>query len=490
MLVFVLPCAAQGEAYRQDLFALSSEEMAGRATGTPGDEAAVAYLAAAMERIGLRPPCSGSFRQEFRVDNPAPATFLAETACVLEVGGERIGLAIGRDAAPFRFSADAEAGGPVVFAGHGLVVQEAGLDDYRGLSIEGRVVMVLRGGPRWREPDSPLREHRAHLTFRSKVQRAEERGARAVLIVDRDDGRAEIAPASVLRAQGAANLPVLWLSRDKAATLFRDGLRGLRAAQQILDGDAAESPGAALVPGSTVSLCVRMGRRPPDLGTANVIGVLRGSCAKLRGEHVVVGAHFDHLGRGEYGSLGGPDAVGRIHPGADDNASGTAGVLELARRLAQKAPPRRSVVFVAFGAEEFGQLGSRRFLDEGPIPPAAMAAMLDLNMIGRARSGTPTLHGVDSGTGLRELVQAHAAAGLTPQLRPWSSHRSDQSVFLSRGVPALLLTTGLHEDYHRPSDTPELVETEGALRLLDLAEALVRALADADARPEFRPFRK
>jgi Zn-dependent M28 family amino/carboxypeptidase len=230
-----------------------------------------------------------------------------------------------------------------------------------------------------------------------------------------------------------------------------------------------------------------MGPRTPRLSTSNVIGLLPGRDPEACGQFIVVGAHHDHLGRGGYASLASAGEAHRVHPGADDNASGLAGLLELARRLRAGPALRRSVLLVGFGAEEFGQLGSREFLDCGPIAPPAIVAMVNLDQIGRAESRTPRVYGVGSGIGLEALVEAAARGrGVKAQLHAWSSPRSDHYRFLRQEIPALLFHTGLHDQYHRPSDVPGLVEIKGALRVVDLAERVIRDLAEADVAPAFQ----
>ena len=472
---------AQPEPYRQDVFALCGKGMDGRGTGTPGGEAAIAYLVTRMEALGLR-PFGGSFRGDFEVDDPRRG-FLPATACTLRIDGAEFALAAGEQFAPFRFSRDGEVEAEVVFAGHGIVCAEAGIDDYAGLDATGRAVLVLRGGPDWRTRPFPAMA-RELLTFATKARTAAGQGAVAMLLVDRaDPGVAEAAVATALRAVGDGQLPAAWLSRRAAAALFAAGAAGLAAAQEQLDG--REPPAGirvALAPGARVHLRVAMG---PKLRTANVVGLWRGSDRELAGEFVVVGAHHDHIGRGEYASLAGGDAARQVHPGADDNASGVAGLLELARRCVARGPLRRSVVFAAFGAEELGQLGSQEFLRCGAVPAGSIAAMIDLDMIGRGRSGAPTWLGVDSGTGLRELVEQQGQRlHLHAVLRGSGSSRSDMDAFLARRIPSLWFTTGLQAHYHRPDDVPELIEFEAARRWLEVVDGVLQQLANGD-RPGF-----
>ena len=270
---------------------------------------------------------------------------------------------------------------------------------------------------------------------------------------------------------------MFWLARQRAARLFTGGMDGLRGAEAALDDGR---PPALLRPGVRAALGVEMVRRPA-LETANVLGLCPGRSAEFGAEILVVGAHHDHIGRGEFSSLAAADQQGRLHPGADDNASGVAALLALAGRWRLRGGGRRSVLFAAFGAEELGQRGSRWLLSH---PPAAgqLVAMIDLNMVGRGRSQPLTIYGADSGAGLAALVTRAVAAqaGLRVQLRQRTSYRSDQWVFWSHELPALLLTTGIHGQYHRPGDVPELVESGAALRIVELAERLLMALDGAE----------
>ncbi len=220
-----------------------------------------------------------------------------------------------------------------------------------------------------------------------------------------------------------------------------------------------------------------------DRGPAwNVVGVLPGTDPRLAREAVVVGAHYDHLGRGGEGSLA-PDQIGTVHPGADDNASGTAAVLALARAFAAAGGAARTLVFAAFSGEEMGLLGSSHFVR---APPAQVAPVLMVNfdMVGRLRGGKLYVAGVDSGDSLRGLV-ADAARGLalSPELRGDPFSPSDHTVFYTAGVPVLFLFTGAHADYHRPSDTWDKLNAQGLETVTAFAARVIGAAAGAGAPP-------
>ena len=220
---------------------------------------------------------------------------------------------------------------------------------------------------------------------------------------------------------------------------------------------------------------------PSELPSQNVVAVLRGSDPARAGEYIVIGAHFDHLGRSGASALD-PDSTEAIRNGADDNASGTAAVMELARLLSRHAP-RRSVVFVTFSGEELGLLGSQRFVERSPVPIDRVVAMLNFDMVGRLRNDRVIVYGVETATEMRALVDS-AAAGTGLQVRGVGDGfgPSDHSSFYARGIPVLHLFTDLHEDYHRATDDADKVSAAGVGRVVGLAERVVRAIADRDAR--------
>lgn len=220
---------------------------------------------------------------------------------------------------------------------------------------------------------------------------------------------------------------------------------------------------------------------PYELPTQNVVAVLRGSDPSLAGEYVVLGAHFDHLGRSGSSALD-PDSTEAVRNGADDNASGTAAVMELARLLSRH-PPRRSVIFVTFSGEELGLLGSQRFVERPPVPADRIVAMLNFDMVGRLRNDRVIVYGVETATEMRALVDTAATAtGLQVRGVGDGFGPSDHSSFYAHGIPVLHFFTDLHEDYHRATDDPDKVSAAGIGRVVQLAERVVRAIADRDAR--------
>jgi hypothetical protein len=455
--------------------------MDGRAAGTPGADRAAAYLVAEFQRLGLRPAGdAGGFLQRFEVLTGvrlAPDATIEVTAA----GGAPRAFAAGTAFLPFTFSMDGDVTSEAAFAGYGITAPPIAYDDYAGLDVRGKVVLVMTGEPRETDAQGPFRpaEHFHYTELRHKVLNAREHGAAAVIVVE-NPGRGDRL-AALRGTTPSWGIVAISARREVAdAVLIPAGLdlTGLR--DQIERGAA---PASRLLPGVQVRVRSTLLR---DRGaTANVVGILPGSDPALAAEVVVVGAHYDHLGRGSPFSLA-PDRGDAIHPGADDNASGTAALLGLAETLTRSGAGRRSVVFVAFSAEELGLLGSTHYVGQPAVPLERTVAMVNLDSVGRLRDGRLHVMGVDTGQGLRALIE-QAGQGLAAPLalRGDGVGPSDHTAFLNRGRPVVFFFAGPHADYHRPSDTWDRIDADGLRTVTTVAYRVVRALADREDRPAF-----
>jgi hypothetical protein len=220
---------------------------------------------------------------------------------------------------------------------------------------------------------------------------------------------------------------------------------------------------------------------PGELPTQNVIAMQPGTDPALRGEYLVIGAHFDHLGRSSFAAMD-PDAKDAIHHGADDNASGTAAVLELARRF-HAAPARRPIVFVNFSGEELGVLGSEYFVEHSPVPLDSINAMLNFDMVGRLRNDKLIVYGVSTAAEMRGIVDsANTGQPLAITAEGDGFGPSDHVSFYGKNIPVLHFFTDMHEDYHRATDVSSKVNIPGEARVIDYAERVARAIADRPTR--------
>ncbi len=455
---------------------LADPARTGRGVGTPGGPQSVAWIADRLAEAGLRPAFDGGFLQRFEA--PFRATLGDRNALTVGDGAP----ALGTGWIPFGFSDDGSVEAELVFAGYGITAPELGYDDYAGLDVNGKVVLVAQDFPREHDPASPFRDPRAyrHGEWRTKAINAREHGAAAIVGL-RDvwahPGKDELPP---WRGQVSSRAGLL-AARTTAEALRAGGVDVVAlAAASATDGRPHSRP-------LGVRARMQVEVRHERAETANVAAVLPGSDPSVAGECVVVGAHHDHLGFGGDASLA-PEQVGTVHPGADDNASGVAALLAVARAAAAAGPARRTLLFVAFGAEELGVLGSSELVRAPPAacPVERMQLMVNLDMVGRPRGGKVYVDGADSARGLRDVVRALAKAPprlpLTLAFGGDGYGPSDHTSFYAKGVPVLFLFTGAHADYHRPSDTPEKIDAEGLAAIARLASRVAREAAERDGR--------
>ena len=452
----------QAASLAESVNALTTPEMEGRRSGTPGGEHASRRLAEWLAATGLRPGGdAGSFLQTFVLETssrPGPASSLE----LLGPTGRK--LDFGREWIAHGGSRAGEVSGDVVFAGYGADIPEAKYDDYTGVDVRGKIALVLDGAP------SQLTDTR--VTRLDKLIAAKRRGAAAVLIAG-----AELPTPDKTAVEVA--LPSAALTREAADAILAPAGRTTSDATSAMSRARGPAP---FPTGTRVHL--RVEKVVDEVRAANVIGILPGTDPALAAETVVIGAHYDHLGL----------ADGVVYPGADDNASGTAVVVGLARAFAAAGGNARTLVFALFGAEELGLIGSRHYVDRPAVPLDRTVAMVNFDMVGRLQGRTLSVGGGDSGNRLRALVsQAAQLEGMTLDLHGSPYGPSDHARFYAAGVPVLFFYTGGHSDYHKPSDTADKIDAAGMARIAALGARVVDGLA-SEARPVYaqvtRPARR
>jgi peptidase M28-like protein/PDZ domain-containing protein len=488
VLVVALVAAAPGAApplpspqwMVEQVKTLASPPMDGRGSGTPGADLAATHVAGVFRAAGLRPAGeAGSFLQPFsvptglRLGSPNGLDVLAPVSRHLDLG---------KDFTPLALSANGAATGDVLFVGYGITAPDLGYDDYAGIDARDRIVVAITGEPASQDAASPFRRPEAyHYGERAhKLINARQHGAAAILLVPRPGGEERRLPALRGLSQPQGILAAFLASPAADALLASGGMR-LGDLAKAIDGTLA--PRSAPLAGVKVRLEVSLVR---ERGTArNVVGLLPGTDPALRDQAIVIGAHYDHLGRGGEGSLA-PDANGQVHPGADDNASGTVAVMALARAFAAVGGAPRTLVFVAFSGEELGLLGSAEYVGHPAVPLDRTVLMVNLDMVGRLRDRRLYVGGVDSGSGLRALVTRLAAdLPLAPELRPSPFAPSDHTSFYVAGRPVLFFFTGAHADYHRPSDTWDRINGDGLATVATLAARVIAAVASDPTPPAY-----
>ncbi|WP_437335023.1 M20/M25/M40 family metallo-hydrolase [Sorangium sp. So ce394] len=532
---------------KADVAYLASPELAGRATGEPGAELAADFIARRFAELKLAPlggqgGDAKAYRQAFEARVGAD---VAPAALVVQRAGRKQGVEAGK-----LVTADGSASGAVsgaaVLVGHGVTAAALSWDDYGGRDIEGKIAVVLdgvptlgggaeaapqagaakadphggaakadphggaaaapHGGAAHADPHGAAHADPHHApsprpadalrdfgSVRYKLRTAREHKAAGVILVAAGDELPRVSDDAA-----SMGIPAVVITRSAARALFPTA--GLpppakpEAAKQAAAKPAAakqapaKAPGPKPLDGVTVEITTKV--TPRMAPASNVIGLLPARDGSPHaGEYVVVGAHFDHLGHGGNSYSRAP-GVHAVHPGADDNASGTAMLLEVARRFASlPARPDRNLLFIAFGAEELGTLGSRHFVDHPPAPLAgtkSVVAMINADMVGRMREDKLLVDGLGTSPDWKPIVDdAARGLGLALQFGVEGFGASDHTSFTASRVPVAFLFTGVHEDYHRPSDTADKIDAAGVSRCAVLAARMALALAQRDARMAF-----
>ncbi len=477
------PDSFDADRYLAHIKYLASPKLKGRGTGSPELETAAHYIAGKFRSYGLKPVTGLTFYQGFQVTTNAHLGPRNELDAKLP-SGERTFKAPG-DFVPFNFSSTGTAEGEVVFAGYGITATEYHYDDYAGIDAKDKFVLILRHEPQENDEKSPFngKNFTSHAQFASKASNAKMHGARGVILVNDtpahpgDPDKFEKLESTM----GVDNAGIFFvqLKTADAEALLATANRKLADVTAAIDNHL--QPQSFALPDSVkVALTVDVRR---DIRTVhNVAAYLPGETD----EYVVIGAHYDHLGLGGPNSLA-PDQVGTVHPGADDNASGTAGMLELARYFAAKPKQHRGILFLAFSGEELGLLGSNFYVNHPELPLDKAVAMINLDMIGRIRDMTVHISGTGTGTTLEKLVSevepAHGLKLVTAEKGGYGP--SDHMSFTIKKVPVLFFFSSLHKDYHRPSDTWDKIDAPDTVRLLGLVADVATHLANDGGRPEY-----
>jgi hypothetical protein len=465
---------------KRDVTFLASPQCEGRGVTTEGINRAAEYIARQFQMAGLKPGVKNGWFQPFRIPGAeAKLALTGPNGRVIELAARTHFNALGHDQTA-RLTA------PVVFAGYGITCDEPPYDDYAGLDVGGKVVVVLRDTPR----SASVRTSKmmAGASLQAKLQNAMKHKAAAVLVVnDADTAQDTDAPLdySFAPLMGGKRPPALAVRRSVVEAMLPAG-QTLRDFERAIDRDM--KPAGIELTGWKVSL--EVARKADLIGIKNVVGVLEGN-GPLAKETVVVGAHYDHLGYGGPSSL---DWSKRrmIHHGADDNASGTTALIELARRFAAvKNRQGRRLVFIAFSGEELGLFGSRHYCTKPIYPLGETTAMLNLDMVGRLQLDPKTnrakllTEGHGTAKAFGPLIDALAKKhDFTLTSKESGFGPSDHSSFCGKKVPVLFFWTGVHADYHKPSDTADKINVPGMRRVVDLSEEALGALTTME-KPAF-----
>lgn len=465
---------------------LASDELKGRGNGTPELDRAAEYIAQCFRKFGLQ--ASGDdhgFFQRFSL--VVGAQLGGKNSATFVQGRSSTPLKVSQDYVPLSFSANATVTAPLVFSGYGITAPEYHYDDYQGLNANGKAVIVLRHEPQENDEHSVFlgKQLTAHAEIVNKAINARNHGAAAMILV-RDLGNHRDQSDELLRIEEVGgpqemSIPVIQVKVDEVNRWLKPSGQTIDDLRQAIDKDLSNHS-APLEASSRLELSVDIERI--HRAVSNVVGVLPGSDASLAGQYIVVGAHYDHLGLGSQNSLA-PSQRGQAHPGADDNASGVSGVLELADVLSHTSPrPRHSIVFVDFSGEELGLLGSAYYAEHPPFPLKQTIAMINLDMIGRVANNRLYVSGTGTSPGFQQIAQdANRALGFDLNYSASGYGASDHTSFTVHEVPVFFFFSGLHSDYHKPSDTWDKIDAADGARVVELVSNVVAGLDALNEKP-------
>ncbi len=467
----------------QHISYLASDSLKGRLPGTEEDRLAALYIAEEFSKAGLQLMADGGL-QAFEVITDL------ETGDINYLRIEEKDAGLSEDFAPFPFTANKESSSEVVFAGYGFEIEkdEIQWNDYAGIDVTGKWVMVLQGSA---EIDSTVSVFHAFSNGRDKAMLAGDKGAAGILFVSGPNFDPEDKLISLERREGKVSIPAIHISRktadlilSKAGTSTEDLENKLNTTRQpsSFEIDVTVSAGASVQPSTT--------------NTYNVIAYLKGSNPETADKHIVIGAHYDHLGMGGMRSSSRKPDTTAAHNGADDNASGVAALVEIAEALALGAePPSNSYLFIAFGAEEMGLLGSKHYVNNPVLPLEEIRVMINLDMVGRLRNQQLQVGGVGTAMESEEIITRliqHDSLVLSTTREGFGA--SDHSSFYGKDVPVLFLTTGAHTDYHTPEDDIEYINLQGMVDIADYTGMIAQHIDQMDssltyqeAGPKVRP---
>ena len=472
-----------------DLEYLSSDALEGRNTGSEGIRKAGEFIAERFQQLGLKTDSfDGTPYQEFTIPGPAALGPTDRNTLTFAGAAETPTPVLGKNYTGLSLGNNGKFEGELVFAGYGITAPEFGYDDYANLDVRDKVVVILRKEPQQNQESSKFDGKRSsqYAYFSSKELNAALHNAAALIIVN-DSKSAEQEGGDKLpsvsragRAVSKRQVPTLYCLRSLIDPLVQQATgKSLADLEKAIDDDL--KPRSQVLGGISAKGEVLI--KQSQIPVRNVIGFLPGT-GTLADEYVVVGAHYDHVGMGGPGSLA-PGTIA-IHNGADDNASGTVSLLEVARRIAHNdAKNRRSIIFIAFTGEEKGLLGSKHYVKNPRWALEKTVAMVNMDMVGRLHDNTLTIYGIGTARRFDSLVERlNGSIGLTLNKKAAGFGPSDHSSFYQVHIPVFHFFTGLHNDYHRPTDDFDKANIAGMARIVDLVTGVVVDLATNPDPPE------
>ena len=456
---------------------LASDSLKGRQAGTPEDIIAARYIAEEFHKAGIKWFTDDGL-QEFEIVTDLELG-KNNTLQLQEVSGVP-----GKDFTPAPFSSNDSLDAEVVFCGYGFEINQTDLkwNDYAGHNVSGKWVMVLRGNPL---PDQSSSIYDNYSNDRDKAMVARDNGASGIIFISGPlfDPYDEL--MSLKTKESSVNIPAIHITRNLADLILKSsGNSTATLEKKINDKLKPFSFNTGVITKGSAEII------PRKANTYNVAGFIEGSDPEKRNQWIILGAHYDHIGLGGPGSsTRTPDTIA-VHYGADDNASGVASLIEIAEKFAlNEKYPERSFLFLAFGGEEMGLLGSKHFVDSSMIPLDSVSLMMNLDMVGRMKDGRLQVIGTgtsDEAEGIITQLAIEDSIALTTSPEGFGFGASDHASFYAKDIPVIFLTTGVHLDYHTPGDIAEKINYQDMVKVDDFAYQILDSISRLDSMLTFR----
>ena len=468
---------------------LADAKRDGRMTGTPGAQTSAQWIENYFRKIGLR-PLSKNFFFPFEFNSGESVLPEKTSLEVTSEGKPAMKAVLDKEFRPLSFSENGEAVGEVVFAGYGLTVPEGGgasYNSYENVDVKGKIALILRYVPENVEPARRVQLNR-YAGLRYKAMQAREHGAKAVLVVTgpNSPNAGELLPLASDNTSAGSGIIAASINGQLADEMLAGSGKTLKQLQTALDDENPHAAQGLVLPKVKVKLSC--GIQHLKKSDRDVIGCI--PPAPGNDEYVMIGAHYDHLGHGGSNSLDRSGEENKVHPGADDNASGVAWLMELAGALAQDRAQhpekfKRGLIFACWSGEEIGLIGSAAFAEHPPIALNKIVAYLNADMVGRLRDNKLTVQGVGSSQVWRRMLEKrNVSAGFNLTLQDDPYLPTDVTSFYVKNIPVLSFFTGAHEDYHRPTDTAEKINYDGLERVAQFSTQIITDLAQSNERPD------
>jgi hypothetical protein len=464
---------------------LASDELGGRFPGTIGGTLAMDYISKEFKYYNLVPAGDSGYVQRF--DMTVGMQLGNSNTFSVETKSGKNSYELNSDFVPIGFSSNGKVSGEIVFIGYGISAADLKYDDYKdkdgkAIDVTGKILVMMRYSPSANDPANNTFNKYEESRFKSAIAR-DNKAAGIIIITgpasDNEDKLISLKFDNVMQSTG---IPVISIKRAIIEKLFKENDLDLSKIQNEIDKSKKSNSFVLKNTKATMEVTLEQVKAK----TGNVLGFIEGTDANLKNEVIVIGAHYDHLGLGTSNSLyEGKDK--KIHHGADDNASGSAGVMEIAQKLsADRSMLKRSVLLMCFTGEEEGLIGSSYFVNSELFKKYNIVTMINMDMIGRLDENKLIIYGIKTSPIWNDLLESiNKKYDFKTTLNPDGYGPSDHSSFYSKNIPVLFFFTGLHADYHKPSDTYDKINSEGEAKVLNMVYDVLSDIDTIQAKPEF-----